>query len=129
MIQLKCNVAKLAHNSLATRKLTTQTHCLECRVQVEFKNFTANTALHLSYDGHLCEEMLFQLKAMHYKALYHNNNLQSCPLVLLYMGVKLPVTAIELLGLMAGGILEMTIYDTLYFAGIEMPKKFDAKEV
>ena len=90
MVQLKCNIAKLACNSLVTYTRThcleCRTHCLECRVQIVFKNFTVNTTLHLSYDGYLCKEILFQLKATFYKALYCNNNLQTYPLVFLYMG-------------------------------------------
>ena len=86
-----------SQNSLATHKLTTRTHCLEYQVQVEFKNFTVNTALHLSYDGYLCEEMLFQLKAMFHKALYCINNLQSCPLVFLYTGACIVLSFVILL--------------------------------
>ena len=82
MVQLKYNVTKLARNSLATHKFTTQTHCLECRVQVEFKNLAVNTALRLSYDGCLCKEVLFQLKATFYKAFYivliTYNHVHSC---------------------------------------------------
>ena len=60
----------MSQNSLATRKLIIRTHRLECQVQVEFKNLAVNTALHLSYDGYLCKEVLFQLKAIFYKVLY-----------------------------------------------------------
>ena len=86
-----------SQNLLTTRKFTTRTHCLECRVQVEFKNFTVNTALHLSYDRYLCEEMLFQLKATFYKALYCINNLQSCPLVFLYMGACIVLSFVKIM--------------------------------
>ena len=76
----------LEADSLVTRKFTTRTHCLDCRVQVEFEYLTVNTAPCISYDGYLCKEMLFQLKAMFYKVLHCINNLLSCPLMFLYTG-------------------------------------------
>ena len=89
----------MSQNSLATRKLITRTHRLECQVQVEFKNLAVNTALHLSYDGYLCKEVLFQLKAIFYKVLYCINNLQLCPLVFLYTGACIVLSLVKIMQL------------------------------